>query len=269
LPRARRHPGGTRLDRHPKGRKVTVREMAEWLDYRRRVLPPEWCKTHHVDSHDSHEQDRLGMFRKERFGEDAARLLFAWAAFLDGALMSYVGAESGSEEFFRKVLEIRRSAGPLRRGECDYLAIAPSRPEVFAPLWREGRAFAVPVLSFALEPVRVEAAGKPASGTGHDLRTRREIWRGVARGFGPRAARARALPRLLRHAVLDDHSAVNASRGLRVNDARRRGAFAGQRRLVATLNPARRAGVRVPRAWPGGRRVACARLRAPRAAPCW
>src|SRR5581483_11179147 len=139
---------------HPLPRKITAREMAEWLQMRRLAFPAGWRKVHHVDSHDSYTWGGLGMFRKEAFGVEGARLLFAFCVFLDGGIMNYAGAETGSEEFYRKVLAIRESMPALREGTCDYLAVCPSNDRVLAPLRRLGSHWALPVLSFSAEPIR-------------------------------------------------------------------------------------------------------------------
>jgi glycosidase len=138
----------------PLPRKITAREMAQWLDMRRLAFPAGWRKVHHVDSHDSYTWGGLGMFRKEAFGVEGARLLFAFCAFLDGGIMNYAGAEKGSEEFYRKVLAVRESTPALREGMCDYLAVRPASDRVLAPLRRLGSDWALPVLSFSAEPIR-------------------------------------------------------------------------------------------------------------------
>ena len=137
-------------------RKVSARELAEWLEMRRLAFPAGWRKVHHVDSHDSFTWGGLGMFRKEAFGVEGARLLFAYCAFLDGGVMNYAGAERGSEEFYRKVLAVRESTPALREGSCDYLAVRPGNDRVLAPLRRYGKEWALPVLSFAAEPIATE-----------------------------------------------------------------------------------------------------------------
>lgn len=137
-------------------RKISARELAEWLEIRQLAFPAGWRKVRHVDSHDSYDWGSLGMFRKEAFGIEGARLLFAYSAFLDGGVMNYVGAERGSEEFYRKVLALRESIPALREGTCDYVAVRPGNDRVLAPLRRYGKQWALPVLSFSAEPIRTE-----------------------------------------------------------------------------------------------------------------
>jgi hypothetical protein len=134
-------------------RKISARELAEWLEMRRLVLPKGWLRIHQADSHDSHEWGGLGMFRKEAFGAEGVRLLFAFSSFVGGGVMNYVGAEAGSEDFCRKVLVLRESILALREGNCDYLAVRPADERVFAPLRRHRDGWALPVLSFATERV--------------------------------------------------------------------------------------------------------------------
>ncbi|HYW41952.1 MAG TPA: alpha-amylase family glycosyl hydrolase [Bryobacteraceae bacterium] len=135
---------------------MSARDLAEWLDMRRTVLPRGLIRVHHADSHDSHEWGGLGQFRREAFGVDGARLLFAFSSFMDGGVMNYVGAEEGSEDFYRKVLSLRESLPPLQHGDCDYLALRPANDRVFAPLRRDGDMQAIPVLSFSTDPIRTE-----------------------------------------------------------------------------------------------------------------
>jgi hypothetical protein len=96
------------------------------------------------------------MFKKEAFGIDAARLLFAFSSFIGGGVMNYVGSEAGSEEFYRKVLGLRESIPALREGSCDYLAVRPSNDRVFAPLRRYRDECALPLLSFSAQRVSTE-----------------------------------------------------------------------------------------------------------------
>jgi hypothetical protein len=153
----RGYAGGTRPP-------MNARELAEWLDLRRLALPPSFIKVRHADSHDSHEWGGLGMFRREAFGEAGARLLFAYSALLDGAVMNFAGAEKGSEAFYKRVLGLRQSIPALREGACDYLAVRPGNNRVFAPLRRAGESIAIPVLSFSAEPVATTAVLEGLSG---------------------------------------------------------------------------------------------------------
>ena len=137
-------------------RKISARELAEWLEMRQLAFPAGWRKVHHVDSHDSYSWGSLGLFRSEAFGIEGVRLLFAYSAFLDGGVMNYVGGEKGSEDFYRKVLALRESIPALREGTCDYTAVRPGNDRVFAPLRRYGREWALPVLSFSAEPISTE-----------------------------------------------------------------------------------------------------------------
>ncbi|MGD0501004.1 MAG: alpha-amylase family glycosyl hydrolase [Bryobacteraceae bacterium] len=146
--------------------KTDARGLADWLEMRRLVLPDGLIRVHHLDSHDSYERPNrleatptgggLGMYGKEAFGVEGARLLFAWAAFMDGGVMNYVWAEKGSEDFYRRVLALRESTPAMHDGSCDYLALRPSSNRVFAPLWRGGGNLAIPVLAFSDKPVQTQ-----------------------------------------------------------------------------------------------------------------
>ncbi len=129
--------------------KTNTRDMAEWLEMRRLAMPTGLLRVHHIDSHDSQ------MYARQAFGVEGARLLFAWSSFLDGGVMSYVWGEKGSEDFYRRVLELRETT-PALRGGCDYLALRPSSDRLFAPLWRSAESLAIPVLAFSDKPIEAE-----------------------------------------------------------------------------------------------------------------
>ena len=48
--------------------------------------------------------------------------------------MDYNGADEGDEAFYRTVMRLRRTLPTLKQGTCDYLAVTPTEPMVFAPL---------------------------------------------------------------------------------------------------------------------------------------
>jgi hypothetical protein len=135
-------------------RPMNARETAEWFEMRRLALPPETIRVHHADSHDSHEWSGLHMFKKEAFGVEGARLLFAFSAFLDGGVMNFAGAENGSEDFYRQVLSLVKSVPALGVGStCEYLSVPSTDNRVLPLLRRRGADWALPVLSFSAEPV--------------------------------------------------------------------------------------------------------------------
>ncbi len=76
-------------------------------------------------------------------------------AFLDGGFMDYNGADEGSEAFYEKVVHLRRTQPVLRKGACDYLAIPPSDPMTFAPLWEWQGQYVLPVIHFDNRPAEV------------------------------------------------------------------------------------------------------------------
>jgi glycosidase len=160
---------------------INARELAEWLEMRRAVLPRGSIKVHHADSHDSYEWGGLGQFRREAFGVDGARLLFAFSALIDGGVMNYAGAEQGSEEFYGKVLALREAIPALKDGDCDYLAVRPANDRVFAPLRSYRGQQALPVLSFSTEPIRTELPLEALHLDPNAAYTLREEFSGVTR----------------------------------------------------------------------------------------
>jgi glycosidase len=170
---------------------MTAQDLGEWLEMRRLCMPEGLLRVHHVDSHDAF-YNSGSLYRKEMLGEEAARMLFALAAFIDGGVMSFAGAENGSENFYNQVLTLRKSIPALQTGTCEYLTVVTENEWVFAPLRRKGNDWALPVLSFAKEPLTVSLpfdnigleadtvytlleafSGKEVSGKGRELRSLR------------------------------------------------------------------------------------------------
>jgi hypothetical protein len=139
--------------RYYTGQRITARQIAEWLQDRRLSLPAGSRTVHHLDSHDTFWWGEKAQFRHEAFGLEASRALFAMFALLDGGIMNYVGAERGSEDFYRNILRLRQNTPALRVGTCDYLAIQ-AVPEMVLPLLRShaGEHF-IPVINLSPAPV--------------------------------------------------------------------------------------------------------------------
>lgn len=131
---------------------MNARDLGEWLEMRRRAMPRGLIRVHHVDSHDAYFGNG-SRYRREVLGEDATRMLFALTSFIDGGVMSFVGAEKGSEAYYTKVLHVRESIPAIKHGSCDYLSVAADHPRVFTPLWRHEKHWALPVISFSNESV--------------------------------------------------------------------------------------------------------------------
>lgn len=131
---------------HVTGWRMSAWDMAEWLAQRRLAMPKGAVKVRSLDNHDtywpSHE------FRRETFGVEAAKAMAACFAFLDGGFMDYNGADEGLEAFYAQLVHLRRTVPALARGECDYLAVRPSAPMVFSPLWEQDGRFALPAINF-------------------------------------------------------------------------------------------------------------------------
>src|SRR5579884_503825 len=139
---------------HVTGPRMTAREVAQWLAQRRLVMPRGAIKVHHLDCHDTYWRPRE--FRRHTFGMAAARAVVGFYAFLDGGFMDFNGADAGSEAFYEKVVHLRRTQPVLRKGTCDYLAVSPSDPMTFAPLWEWQGHYLLPVIHFDNRPSEVE-----------------------------------------------------------------------------------------------------------------
>lgn len=127
---------------------ISAQQLALWFEERRNVLPRASVTVHHLDSHDTFWWGRLAQFRHEAFGRKAANALFALCAFLDGGVMNYVGGEKGAEDFYRRLLRIKRELPEIRLGTCDYLGAQSNHPKVFALLWKHEASCAIPVIHF-------------------------------------------------------------------------------------------------------------------------
>jgi hypothetical protein len=103
---------------------------------------------HHLDSADSYGWSN-GQFRREVFGERAARAFFALNVALAGALMMFACAEDGMEEFYRSILRLKRSFPALDRGAVDYLSVTADDPRAFTVLRTLDEQVVVPVINIA------------------------------------------------------------------------------------------------------------------------
>jgi len=138
---------------HVTGPRMTAQEVAQWLAQRRLAMPRGAVKVHHLDCHDTYWRPRE--FRRDTFGIPAARAVVGFYAFIDGGFMDFNGADDGSEAFYERVVHLRRTQPVLRKGTCDYLAVFPSDPMTFAPLWEWQGRYLLPVIHFGNRPADV------------------------------------------------------------------------------------------------------------------
>jgi glycosidase len=188
--------------------KIRAADIGPWLEQRHLAKPAGARTVHHLDSHDTHEWGGLCQYRREAFGEDVARLFFAFCCSLDGGMMVFSGAEEGVEEYYRTLLRLRRELPALSVGSCDYTAVHVDSENVYAPLRIHGRQIVVPVLHFADRSVRVcialpveklpldaqsyrlvdRLSGAPVRGPGGEVWTRAQLG-AVRMELGPYQAR--------------------------------------------------------------------------------
>jgi len=112
---------------------ITAREAAEWLEERDMAFPKGFIKAHHLESHGTHYHSG-GKFRWELLGVKPSRALFALCAFMGGPVHNYVGGERGSEDFYRKVLDIRNSIPELTYGDWNYTIVKSTDDMIFTIL---------------------------------------------------------------------------------------------------------------------------------------
>jgi len=129
------------------GRGFEAHQAAIWLDERNSVFPQGLVKVHHIDSHDTHEWGGLAMFSREAFGREASHALFVLMACLDGGVMVYTGAEFGDEDFYKKILSLKRDVKAIAEGDISYTAVTCSDPMVFTCLRATETEFAIPVIN--------------------------------------------------------------------------------------------------------------------------
>ena len=132
---------------------IDARGAAEWLDLRSRVMPENWIKVHHADSHDTHEWNRVGMYRREYFGLDESRALFAFCCFTEGGVMNYTGGEVGSEKEYARLLSLRAENPALLGGSCDYLSVSAKDRRLYTLYRTKGAQRLVPVINFSSERI--------------------------------------------------------------------------------------------------------------------
>lgn len=153
--------------------RIVGADLAPWLAQRRLVLPEGTRTIHHVDSHDSHEWGRLGQYRREAFGEDAARAFFALSCFLEGGVMVFTGAEEGSEATYRQLLRLKADLPALSRGGESFDAVTADDQHVFYSMRSAPGQVLVPVINLSPDARRVrisiDASALPGTPTGaHD-----------------------------------------------------------------------------------------------------
>jgi hypothetical protein len=118
-------------------------DCAEWLNEARLALPEGLTIIHQVDSHDAHEWLGCmgGQFNREAFGLQVHKALMGLAAFMDGGFMSYYGAQKGSEDYYRAVLNARKL--PVMHGTCLYTSCTADNPKLAVILRRKGNEWAI------------------------------------------------------------------------------------------------------------------------------
>lgn len=136
------------------GRRLTAYEVARWLHLKELSLPKGSMTVHHLDSHDTFWWGGMAQFRREAIGNQAACAMFSIFALIGGGILNYAGAEKGSEEFYSKLLFLRKNILELKYGECDYLSARSDDENIFTVLriLNEGVVL-VAINTFSLESV--------------------------------------------------------------------------------------------------------------------
>jgi len=128
--------------------RIDASDLGPWLEQLRLSRPRGAFTVHHLDSADSSGWAN-GHYRREVFGERAARALFAFNVAVAGPIMMFAGAEDGMEEFYRSILALKRSLPALDGGAIDYLAVRADDPRVFAVLRTLDGQIVIPAVNIA------------------------------------------------------------------------------------------------------------------------
>ena len=117
---------------------LTWPDYAQWYEEMRASMAGNMVIVNHVDSHDYHERTRYvgGQYGRDLYGLDMHRVLFGMVAFLDGGVMSYYGAQRGSEQYYSKILELRSSHDVFRNGEFSATQVETDDPKTIAIFWK-------------------------------------------------------------------------------------------------------------------------------------
>ena len=102
-------------------RKINAAQLADWLEQHRLSLPPSHLVKNVFEGHGDWWYGEQGIFQRDLFGIDAARALFAFCVFSEGAIMNFVGGEYGMESFCSQILKIRNERS-IFQTSCKYSA---------------------------------------------------------------------------------------------------------------------------------------------------
>jgi glycosidase len=128
--------------------RIDASDLGPWLEQQRLSRPRGAWTVQHLDSGDSYGWSN-NQFRREVFGERAARALFACNVAIAGAIMMVEGAEVGMEEFYRTILGLKRSLPALDHGSLDHRAVTADDPRVFTLLRKLDGQVIIPVVNIA------------------------------------------------------------------------------------------------------------------------
>jgi hypothetical protein len=131
------------------GCSLNAQQVALWLLFRNLSLPPGSQTVHHLDSHDTFWWGEMAQFRHEAFGIQPSRAMFAFYAMLGGGIMVYAGAESGSEEYYSRLVNLRQKTPSLRYGSCDFLAVECHQSMVLSWLRTYGAEHTIVLINFS------------------------------------------------------------------------------------------------------------------------
>ncbi len=141
---------------HPDMRSLNAREVGEWFAMRQKVLPHTFRKVHFCDAHDTHEMCfRKGIYRRELYGLEQARNLFAYCCLVQGGgVMNFSEGEKGSEVIYRALIAARKKLPALLKGSCDFLAVRAGAKMVFSMLREYEGQCVIPLLNFSGEDLK-------------------------------------------------------------------------------------------------------------------
>ncbi len=123
-----------------------VRDMRDWLDYQRLALPPGAAHglMRFTENHDQ-------LHSVWQLGPDLARPVWALMTLAEGFPLLYHEQEVGFEDFWARILHLRRAVPELHRGQADYGALVCDQPEVLAFVRRDTERASIVAINFSHE----------------------------------------------------------------------------------------------------------------------
>ena len=142
---------------------LTGRQIQDFYAVRKRINPKGALYVNWMDNHDSWNDgtNETGEYSYEKFSPGFARSLLALALFQEGAYMAYSGNEKLDEEYYRRMLGLRRRERIFSEGECSFEAVHACSDALITMLWRSADETLLAVVNMTDKPVSACLCGLP------------------------------------------------------------------------------------------------------------